>query len=198
MNNNTAEAVVIGAGIVGTSITHYLAEKGVKATLVEKDSVAGGATGKATAVVRMHYTNPWDSAMAKIGGEVYSNWSELIGGDSGFVNSGFVFIVGQQEKEKLHKNVEILREEAGINTCALDPDALQELLPNWYVGDVGAAAYEPDSGYGDPHSAATGFARRPRSWEQRSPKARKSCGFWKRVAGSRASRPPRGQFRPTP
>ena len=159
-DNNTAEAVVIGAGIVGTSVTHYLAEKGVKATLLDKGSVAGGATGKATAVVRMHYTNPWDSAMAKIGGDVYSNWGDLIGGDSGFVNSGFVFIVGEQEKEKLHKNVEILREEAGINTYVLDPDALHELLPSWYVGDVGAAAYEPDSGYGDPHSAATGFARR--------------------------------------
>ena len=161
MDSLSAEAVVIGAGIVGRASTHYLAEKGVKATLVDKDSVAGGATGKATAVIRMHYTNPWDSAMARIGGEVYSNWSDLIGGDSGFVfNSGFVFIVGEQEKEKLHKNVEILRDEAGINTCALNPDALQELLPNWYVGDVGAAAYEPDSGYGDPHSAATGFARR--------------------------------------
>ena len=158
--NNSSEAVVVGAGIVGASVTHYLAEKGVKATLVDKGSVAGGATGKATAVVRMHYTNPWDSAMAKIGGEVYANWADLIGGDSGFVNSGFVFMVGEQEKDKLHKNVKILREEAGINTYALDPDALQELLPNWYVGDVGAAAYEPDSGYGDPHSAATGFARR--------------------------------------
>ena len=157
---STAEAVVIGAGIVGSSITHYLAEKGVGVTLVDKGQVADGATGKATAVIRMHYTNPWDSAMAKLGGEVYSNWEDLIGGDSGFINSGFVFIVGEQERDKLHANVDILRDEAGINTYALDRESLKELLPNWYVGDVGAAAYEPDSGYGDPHSAATGFVRR--------------------------------------
>ena len=152
--------MVIGAGIVGSSITHYLSEKGVGVTLLDKGSIAGGATGKATAVIRMHYTNPWDSAMAKIGGDVYSNWGDLIGGESGFVNSGFVFIVGEGEEEKLRANVDILRDEAGINTYTLDPDALQELLPEWYVGDVGAAAYEPDSGYGDPHSAATGFVRR--------------------------------------
>ena len=160
MEKNSAEAVVIGAGIVGSSITHYLSEKGVGVTLLDKGSIAGGATGKATAVIRMHYTNPWDSAMAKLGGDVYSNWGELIGGESGFVNSGFVFIVGEGEEEKLRANVDILRQEAGINTYALDPESLQELLPEWYVGDVGAAAYEPDSGYGDPHSAATGFARR--------------------------------------
>ena len=83
MEKNSAEAVVIGAGIVGSSITHYLSEKGVGVTLLDKGSIAGGATGKATAVIRMHYTNPWDSAMAKIGGDVYSNWGELIGGESG-------------------------------------------------------------------------------------------------------------------
>ncbi len=160
MGNGTAEVVVVGAGIVGSSITHYLSERGMGVTLVDKGSVAGGATGKATAVIRMHYTNPWDSAMAKLGGEVYANWGELIGGESGFVNAGFVFIVGEEEKEKLHRNVDILRDEAGINTYALDPESLRELLPHWYVGDVGAAAYEPDSGYGDPHSAATGFVRR--------------------------------------
>ena len=88
MEKNSAEALVIGAGIVGSSITHYLSEKGVGVTLLDKGSIAGGATGKATAVIRMHYTNPWDSAMAKIGGDVYSNWGDLIGGESGFVNSG--------------------------------------------------------------------------------------------------------------
>ena len=122
MVSKATEAVVIGAGIVGSSITHYLSEKGVGVTLLDKGSIAGGATGKATAVIRMHYTNPWDSAMAKIGGDVYSNWGDLIGGESGFVNSGFVFIVGEGEEEKLRANVDILREEAGINTYALDPD----------------------------------------------------------------------------
>ena len=68
MEKNSAEAVVIGAGIVGSSITHYLSEKGVGVTLLDKGSIAGGATGKATAVIRMHYTNPWDSAMAKTWG----------------------------------------------------------------------------------------------------------------------------------
>ena len=134
MEKNSAEAVVIGAGIVGSSITHYLSEKGVGVTLLDKGSIAGGATGKATAVIRMHYTNPWDSAMANLGGDVYSNWGDLIGGESGFVNSGFVFIVGEGEEEKLRANVDILRDEAGINTYTLDPDALQELLPRMVRG----------------------------------------------------------------
>ena len=44
--SNTASAVVIGGGIVGSSIAHYLAEKGLKdVVLLERDSIAGGATG---------------------------------------------------------------------------------------------------------------------------------------------------------
>ena len=42
----------------------------------------------------------------------------------------------------------------------MTPSPYRNSCPSGMSGDVGAAAYEPDSGYGDPHSAATGFVRR--------------------------------------
>ena len=157
------EAVVIGGGIVGASIAHYLALKGLKNTaLLEKEALASGATGVATALVRMHYTNPWDSQLALRSWEVFDNWDELIGGSCGFNKTGFIFTVGHRETEKLQKNVDIMRDVSGINTRVLSAAELKEMLPLWNFDDIGAAAYEPDSGYADPYSATTSLAGRAR------------------------------------
>ena len=53
----TADAVVIGGGVNGASIAYALAAKGVKVVLVDKGALASGASGRSSALVRMHYTN---------------------------------------------------------------------------------------------------------------------------------------------
>ncbi|MBI4338061.1 MAG: FAD-binding oxidoreductase [Chloroflexi bacterium] len=159
---DTASAVVIGGGIVGASIAHFLAKKGLKGVvLLERDTVGSGATGKSGALVRMHYTNPWDAALAIKSLEVFSNWDDLIGGDGGFRKTGFLFVVGHHDKEKLVKNVDMLQK-LGVNTRVISPEEVKVLQPFCSAEDIGAAAYEPDSGYGDGYSAATGMARRAR------------------------------------
>ena len=60
----TAEVVVIGGGVNGTSIAYALASRGVKVLLVEKGALASGASGRSSALVRMHYTNEWDARLA--------------------------------------------------------------------------------------------------------------------------------------
>ncbi len=52
----TADVVVVGGGVNGTSITYALASRGVKCALVEKGALASGASGRSSALVRMHYT----------------------------------------------------------------------------------------------------------------------------------------------
>ncbi|MEY3278765.1 MAG: hypothetical protein RLZZ426_1251, partial [Actinomycetota bacterium] len=41
----TADAVVIGAGVVGASCAHYLAEAGLSVVVVDRGAVASGTTG---------------------------------------------------------------------------------------------------------------------------------------------------------
>ncbi len=44
----TADVVVIGAGVVGCSIAYYLAREGVRVTLLERDAIGSGASAHAT------------------------------------------------------------------------------------------------------------------------------------------------------
>src|ERR1700675_3751269 len=156
-----------GGGVNGTSIAYALASKGARCVLVEKGAVASGASGRSSALVRMHYTNEWDARLAWASFPVFRHWSELIGGPPVFTHTGFVNAVAPAYAEHLRKNVEMLRG-IGINTQAITAAELKDLQPFANVDDVGAAAYEPDSSYANPAETVEGFRRRTEELAEKS------------------------------
>jgi len=158
-----ANVVVVGGGVAGTSTAFHLASMGVKGvTLLERRYLGAGATGKSGAVVRMHYTNPHDAALALQSLPYFQRWGELVGaGDPGFVRTGVLRFVEPEYENHLRANVEMLRG-VGVNTELIGPADVRELDPGCRVDDVGCAAYEPDSGYADPSATSFGFAARAR------------------------------------
>jgi glycine/D-amino acid oxidase-like deaminating enzyme len=162
MSVETADVVVVGGGVNGASIAYALAARGVKrVTLLEQGALAHGASGRSSALVRMHYTNEWDARLAWASFPLFRHWEELMGGTPVFTHTGFVNVVAPAYAEALQKNVTMLRG-IGINTTAITPAELRELQPFANVDDLGAAAYEPDSGYASPVDVVEGFARRSR------------------------------------
>jgi sarcosine oxidase subunit beta len=157
--SQTADVVVIGGGVNGASIAYALAARGVKAVLVEKGALASGASGRSSALVRMHYTNEWDARLAWASFPVFRNWTELMGGPGVFTHTGFVNVVAPQFADHLRRNVEMLKG-IGVNTRAITGAELRDLQPFANVDDIGAAAYEPDSGYANPAETVEGFRRR--------------------------------------
>ena len=156
----TADVVVIGGGVNGASIAYALAGRGVRrVVLVEKGAMASGASGRSSALVRMHYTNEWDARLAWASFPVFRDWPEIMGGPPVLTRTGFLNIVGPRYAEHLRKNVEMLRG-IGIDTVALTVEEVRRLQPFFNVEDVGAAAYEPQSGYANPADVVAGFRRR--------------------------------------
>jgi glycine/D-amino acid oxidase-like deaminating enzyme len=82
-----------------------------------------------------------------------------MGGPPVFRRTGVVAIVGPRDAIALRENVVMLRE-IGIETVAISPGELKRLQPFLNVDDVGAAAYEPASGYANPSDVVEGFRRR--------------------------------------
>jgi sarcosine oxidase subunit beta len=157
--SQTADVVVVGGGVNGASIAYALAARGVRVVLVEKGALASGASGRSSALVRMHYTNEWDARLAWASFSVFKHWAELMGGPAVFTHTGFVNVVAPRYADNLRRNVEMLQG-LGVNTTALTGQELKELQPFAHVDDVGAAAYEPESGYANPAETVEGFRRR--------------------------------------
>jgi sarcosine oxidase subunit beta len=158
---STADVVVIGGGVVGTSVAFHLsARRAGRVVLCERRFLAAGATGKSGALVRMHYANEPEARLAVASLPYFLHWGDLVGaGTSGFVNTGMLRFVAAAHDAKLRANVAMLRR-LGVNTSVVGPDDLRAIVPSWRTDDVVAAAYEPDSGMADPVATTQGFAAR--------------------------------------
>ncbi len=158
----TADAVVIGGGVMGASITYHLARAGVRrVTLLEKKHLCNGGTGKSTAVIRMHYENEPETHLAFASHATYAHFDDYIGGECGFVRTGVLWIVGLADADKLRANVAMHRR-LGVNSQLVTPEEVKSIEPAYRVDDFALAAYEPDSGYADPLLTTFALARRAR------------------------------------
>jgi sarcosine oxidase subunit beta len=159
----TADVVVIGGGANGTSLAFHLTLLGARnVVLLERRQLAAGATGKSGALVRMHYTNEAESRLAHESLKVFRHFGEIVGGDCGFEGVGFVQLVGHAYADALRRNVE-RQQRLGINTRVITPAEVREILPGCETDDVGAAAWEADSGFADPAATAFAFAEAARN-----------------------------------
>lgn len=72
----TADAVVIGGGIVGASIAYYLAKKGLReVVLLEKGEVCSGSSGDSAAIVRQHYSNDVSIRLVRRSLEIFQGFT---------------------------------------------------------------------------------------------------------------------------
>ncbi len=153
-----ADVVVIGGGANGASTAFHLTTLGVRdVLLVERRHLAAGATGKSGALVRMHYTNDAESRLALESLKVFQNFDAMVGGSCGFEPVGFVQLVGPDYREALRRNV-ARQQRLGIDTREISLDDTRALLPAVDLTGVGAAAYEPGSGFVDPTATTFAFA----------------------------------------
>ena len=153
----TADVIIIGAGVQGASLAFHLARRGVSVLVLERDAVAAGATGRSSGFVRMHYDLESEARLAWASFPYFRDWSDRVGaGDCGFVRTGFLQLVPHGLAEALRINTAMLQR-LGVTTDVVGPSEVARLVPGAVVEDIGAAAYEPDSGYADPSGTAFGF-----------------------------------------
>ena len=158
----TAEAVIIGGGVMGCSIQYSLAKLGVTdSVLLEMDVLGSGSTGRSQAICRMHYSNPVTASMAWESLKVFTNFGELVGGSSGFVQTGYLVIVESIDRPGLERNIS-LQQELGVDTRIVSAAEVAQLAPMVNVGEEEGLAWEPQSGYADPYQVTTSYATRVR------------------------------------
>lgn len=153
-----ADVVVVGGGCSGTSITLQLARRRAgRILLLDRDGIAAGATGRSSALVRQHYTHEALARMALRALHVFERFGEVVGGESGFRRTGFLVLVGPADADALAENVAMHRR-VGIDARLLQAGEVAQIDQRIARDDVGAAAWEPASGYADPVLTTNSYA----------------------------------------
>ena len=162
MMKRTADVVVVGGGVMGCSILYNLAARGVTNTLLlERHVLGSGSTGRSQAICRTHYSNPFTAAMAWESLQIYRDFQQRLGGPSGFVETGYFVMVGEEDRQAMESNVALNRT-VGIDTYLVSLEEAATIAPMLDVNGVVAVAYEPRSGYADPYAVTTTYARAAR------------------------------------
>jgi sarcosine oxidase subunit beta len=154
--SDTADVIVIGAGVQGASLAFHLAARGARVIVVERSTIAAGATGRSSGLVRMHYDLLAETRLAWVSFPYFRDWAEMVGGDCGFTRTGFLWIEPASGADRLRSNVASHRA-MGIETSVVGADEIRRIAPGLAVGDDEVAAYEPGSGYADPSGTAAGL-----------------------------------------
>ena len=158
----TTEAVVIGGGVMGTSILYNLVTRGVKSPiLLERDTLGSGSTGRSSGLIRMHYSTEINARLAWESFHIFKNFDEIVGGDVGFIKTGFMAIVGEDSIDGLEHNVGV-QQAVGIETSIIDLKEARELAPAFDLHEGEGFAWEPESGHGDPSGTAMAYSTRAR------------------------------------
>ncbi len=154
----SADVVVVGAGCIGASAAVHLIRAGVRnVVLIDKDGPAAMTTGRSSAIVRQHYSQPTFARWARSSLAVWQDFSAQYGGDAVFTRTGWAIASGAADVEAMRGCIALLRS-LGIDTLLLSQMELHELEPAADVSDFACVAYEPDAGYCDPRAASAGFA----------------------------------------
>ena len=169
--NRTADVVIIGAGVIGSSTAFELSKRGYKTLNIDKLPASGyGSTSNSCAIVRAHYST-WDGvAMAYEGFFYWDDWQNYLDvederGLAKYMKTGSIMFMlkGEDHSKKSLK----LFQEIGVEHEIWDLDTLKEKMPiyshDWYDGtsrpdedenfwektdeQIEGAVYTPGSGY---------------------------------------------------
>src|SRR5271155_4273770 len=107
----TCDFLIVGGGVIGSSIAFHLAQRRVGRVLVLEKSVLGaGSSGKSGAIIRQHYSNQLTALMARKSLRVFEQFDTLVGGPPVFTHTGMVLIVNEKDRAGLEANVAMQRQ----------------------------------------------------------------------------------------
>jgi len=160
--NRTADVVVIGGGLIGSSVAYYLAKKGVEVTVIERsEGLCFGASGANQGGCPFQiFTSPL-LELVNESLKLYKDLSEEIGYDLEYQNSGsLICSVDEEQYPAMESHYEIFRKK-GLNVRLIEGEEIQELEPS--LGkDVVVGVEEQYSGIVNPFKVTYGFARAAR------------------------------------
>lgn len=159
----TADAVVIGGGIVGVATAFWLSRAGLDTVLVEmRDGLSTLTTAASAECFRAQFTEPAMAALAKPSIEMFENFAEMVGitdYDISLRQQGYLFITDDAEMVgQLKAAVEKYHSLGVTDSEFLTGDEVRARFP--YVSPaVVAATFRQGDGWLACHETTYGFAQ---------------------------------------
>jgi glycine/D-amino acid oxidase-like deaminating enzyme len=157
---HTADVVLIGGGIVGSSIAYHLVAAGCGNVLViERETAQGkGSTGKSMGGVRAQFSTPVNIQMSLYSIPFYASFEERLGYPCDYQPQGYLFCAtSKQHLDYLRANYKTQVALGLKNVRLVTGDEIRSQFPQLHGDDIVGGSFCSTDGFVDPYSAMIGF-----------------------------------------
>jgi sarcosine oxidase subunit beta len=157
---HTADVVLIGGGIVGSSIAYHLVAAGCKnVVVIERESAQGkGSTGKSMGGVRAQFSTAVNIQMSLYSIPFYAGFEDRLGYACDYRPQGYLFCAtNENQLAYLRANYEKQVDMGLKNARLVAGDEIRSLFPQLRGDDIVGGSFCSSDGFVDPYSAMIGF-----------------------------------------
>ncbi len=151
VNNTNFDAIIIGAGSIGTPTAYYLSKAGMKVLVLESvPSVGQGSNKRAIGGIRATHSDPAKIRMCLRSIEIFSTFKDQFGDDIEWDECGYSFVAYREEEEKVLKDLLTIQKSYGLENDWLDRKSLLELIPDLNPEGLIGGTFSPRDGSASP------------------------------------------------
>jgi glycine cleavage system aminomethyltransferase T/glycine/D-amino acid oxidase-like deaminating enzyme len=156
-----ARAVVVGGGVIGTSVAYHLALMGWKdIVLLERDRLTSGTTWHAAGLMATFgSTSETSTEIRKYTRDLYSRLEAETGQSTGFSPIGLVEVAADRDRLEEYRRVAVFNRHCGVDVHEISPREVRELFPLAKVDDIEAGFYIKEDGRVNPVDVTMALAK---------------------------------------
>ena len=154
--------VIIGAGIVGTSIAYHLARAGrTDVAVIEKEPAAGmGSTAKAAGGIRAQFSSSINIELSRLSIERFERFPQEMGIPVEFIQAGYLWMGTRPEHLQIFESNAALQRRHGLNIELLDRAGVVKKAPYVKSDDLLGGVFHSRDGYASPADYVMGYHKK--------------------------------------
>lgn len=157
------DVVILGGGIMGTSIAFHLAEAGVKnIVLLERHALGSGSSAKPLGGVRATFSDPGNIRLGQRSLEAYERFGEKFKTDIGLRQVGYLFLCRNEAELLQVEDSTRIQNRLGGSSRMISPDQAHQI--NLFIDPraLVAASYSPRDGFAQPSKVVRAYSEAAR------------------------------------
>jgi sarcosine oxidase, subunit beta len=159
MSLGSADAVVVGGGVIGCSIAYHLAGRGVKVVLVERDALGSQSTGKCAGGVRRQFSSETNVLMQQMSVRLLAGLEAETGVDPEFRQIGYLFVLTNDHQIDDFRRLLSMWLRLGVSDARwVEPAEIRDLAPIVRGDDILGGTFCPSDGIASPHAVTSAYA----------------------------------------